>query len=130
MEIVLACLLIVTLLPIFCSWVGGYFRAKQPGGFDNKHPRIQASKLEGPGHRAYAAQQNSWEALAVFSSALLALHISGVVMASVASLCIAFVILRVVYVVCYLANQDSIRSLSFLAGFGICVYFFYLALTF
>lgn len=130
MHTVIACLLIVTLLPIICSWVGGYFRGTHPDGFDNKHPRLQASKLEGPGHRAYAAQQNSWEALGMFSAALLALHMSGLVIASVAGLSVAFVVLRVVYVGCYLANQDIVRSLSFLGGFGICMYFFYLALTF
>lgn len=130
MEMVLASLLIVTLMPILCSWIGGYFRGTAPGGFDNKHPRLQAAKLEGPGHRAYAAQQNCWEALGMFSAALLALHISGVAIASVASLCVIFVILRAVYIACYLANQDIVRSLSFLGGFGICMYFFYLALTF
>lgn len=130
MDTVIASLLIVTLMPIMCSWVGGYFRGTQPGGFDNKHPRLQASKLEGPGHRAYAAQQNSWEALAMFSAALLALHISSVAIASVASFCVAFVVLRALYITCYLANQDVVRSLAFLGGFGICIYFFYLALTF
>lgn len=130
MHIVIACLLIVTLLPIICSWVGGYFRGIHPDGFDNKHPRIQASKLEGLGHRAYAAQQNSWEALGMFTAALLALHMSGLTIASVANLSVAFVVLRAMYVGSYLANQDVVRSLSFLGGFGICMYFFYLALAF
>jgi len=130
MHTVMACLLIVTLLPIICSWISGYFRGTHPDGFDNKHPRLQVAKLEGPGHRAYAAQQNSWEALAMFSAALIALHMSGIAIATVANLSIVFVALRTIYIACYLANQDLLRSTAFIGGFGICIYFFYLALTF
>lgn len=131
MQTVIACLLIVTFMPMICAWIGGYHRYKQFNGqVDNKTPRIQASKLEGAGHRAYAAQQNCWEALAVFSAGLLALHMSGVALATVATACIVFVLLRAAYIACYLANQDMLRSTVFIGGFGICIYFFYLALTF
>jgi uncharacterized MAPEG superfamily protein len=40
-----------------------------------------------------------------------------------------FVALRVAYIPVYLANLDKLRSLIFLAGFGICMYLFYLALN-
>jgi len=130
MHIVIACLLIATFMPMVCAWISGYYRHKQLGVVDNKHPRIQVNKLEGIGHRAYAAQQNSWEALTVFSAALLALHMRSVVLDSVATLCVAFVLLRVAYIVCYLTNKDLLRSTFFIGGFGVCIYFFYLALTF
>lgn len=130
MHTVIACLLIVTVMPLVCAWISGYYRHKQLGVVDNKHPRIQVSKLEGPGHRAYAAQQNCWEALAIFSASLLALHISGVVITSVATLSMIFVALRAAYIACYLGNQDLLRSTVFIGGTGICMYFFYLALTF
>jgi uncharacterized MAPEG superfamily protein len=129
MHTVIACLLIATFMPLICAWIGGYYRYQQFNGVvDNKHPRIQASKLEGVGHRAYAAQQNCWEALAVFAAALLALHMGGVVLASVATACIVFVLLRTAYIACYLANQDLLRSSFFIAAFGVNIYFFYLAL--
>lgn len=131
MQIVIASLLIAVVLPIVCSWISGYFRYQQFGkGFDNKMPRMQAAKLEGAGQRAVAAQQNSWEALAMFSAALLAVQISGLVLDSIATLCVIFVVARVVYIACYLANQDAIRSLSFLASFGTCICLLYKALTF
>lgn len=130
MHIVITCLLIAVFMPLVCAWIGGFYRHKQLGSVDNKHPRLQVNKLEGPGHRAYAAQQNCWEALAMFSAALLAIHMSGVVIASLATLCVAFIVLRVVYIACYLANQDLLRSTAFIGGFGLCLYFFYLALTF
>lgn len=116
-------------MPIICSWVSGYYRHAQLGVVDNKMPRQQITQLDGAGHRAIAAQLNSWEALAMFIAALVALHMAAVSWESVAILCMAFVACRIVYVLCYLANQDILRSLSFLAGFGICLYFFYLALS-
>lgn len=131
MQIVIASLLIAVLLPIVCSWISGYFRYKQfSGKVDNKMPRIQSSQLQGAGHRAVAAQQNSWEALAMFSAALLGVHMSGMVLDSITTLCVVFVVARVVYIVCYLANQDAFRSISFLVSFGTCVCLFYKALTF
>jgi len=128
MNTVVLCLAIVTLMPIFCSWISGYYRSSQPGGLDNKHPRLQAATLAGPGHRACAAQQNCWEALGMFTAALLAMHMASVALPAMATLCVVFVALRAAYVACYLANQDILRSTCFLGGLGICVYFFWTAL--
>jgi len=122
-------LLVAVFMPMICAWISGYYRHKQFGLVDNKKPRIQASQLEGVGHRAYAAQANSWEALAVFSASLLALFIAGIDLSTVATLCMVFVALRAAYIVCYLTNQDLLRSTVFIGGFGVCLYFFYLALS-
>jgi uncharacterized MAPEG superfamily protein len=129
MHTVIASLLVAVMMPQVCAWISGYFRYKQFGKVDNKHPRLQVAQLEGPGHRAVAAQQNCWEALAMFSAALLAIHMSGVVLDSIATLCLVFVAARVVYIICYLANQDIARSLSFMVSFGTCLTLFYKALA-
>ena len=130
MNTVIASLLIAVMLPIVCSWISGYFRYQQFGkGFDNKLPRLQAAKLTGAGARAVAAQGNSWEALALFSAAVLAVLVSGIPMAEIANLALAFAALRIIYIALYLANKDALRSLVFLGGFGICMYLFYLALS-
>jgi uncharacterized MAPEG superfamily protein len=129
MNTVIGSLLILCILPLSCAWIAGYHRQKQLGSIDNKEPRIQALQLTGAGARAMAAQANSWEALAVFSAAILAVFISGVAMHSVATWAMAFVALRVVYIFMYIGNQDKLRSLVFIAGFGICMYLFYLALN-
>ena len=68
------CLVIVAILPFVLSFSGGYFRMRQLGSIDNKHPRLQAAKLEGVGARAYAAQANAWEALAYFMAAVVVLR--------------------------------------------------------
>ncbi len=129
MNSVIASLLIVCLLPVICSWISGYYRHKQLGSIDNKEPRLQASQLTGAGGRAVAAQGNCWEALGVFTAAILAVSLSGIGMERIANLAMAFAALRIAYVPLYVGNIDWLRSLVFLVGYGICLYFFYLALS-
>jgi uncharacterized MAPEG superfamily protein len=129
MDTVIGSLLVLCILPIICSWIGGYVRQQQLGSVDNKEPRIQSQQLSGAGARAVAAQGNSWEALAVFSAAILALFIAGVDLQSVATLVMVFVALRIAYIPVYIGNIDKLRSLLFLGSFGICMYFFYLAIS-
>lgn len=129
MNTVIGSLLALCFLPIICSWVGGYHRQKQLGSVDNKEPRAQAAQLTGAGARAVAAQSNCWEALAVFSAAILAVYISGIALQEIANLALIFTALRIVYIPLYIGNIDKLRSLAFLGGFGICIYMFYLALN-
>lgn len=129
MTTVLVSLLILTILPLTCAWVGGYYRAKQLGGVDNKEPRTQSLSLTGPGARAVAAQANCWEALGLYSAALLAIVISGVDMESIATLAMVVAALRIVYVPLYIMDIDKLRSLAFIGSFGISMYFFYLAIS-
>ncbi len=129
MQTAIICLLILSIIPITMSWVSGYYRHKQFNMIDNKMPRVQASNLEGAGHCAVAAQQNAWEGLAVYAAALLAMFMAGVDLETVSTLLIVLVVCRVLHAVCYLINQDIVRSLAFLGAYGICMYFFYLAIA-
>ena len=129
MSTVLTSLLILTLLPIVCAWAGGYYRAKQLGSIDNKDPRGQSLSLTGPGARAVAAQANSWEALGLYSAALLALVIAGVDLETVATQAMIVAVLRILYVPFYILDIDKLRSMAFIGSFGICIYFFYLAIS-
>ena len=128
MNIPVFVLMMLCILPINCAWVSGYFRQKQMGTIDNKNPRSQNTQLTGAGARAVAAQSNAWEALAVYSAALLALTIAQVPVASYATLTLVLLGCRIAHAVCYIANQDIVRSLAFLGGYGICIYLFVLAL--
>ena len=121
-------LLALSVLPIIWSWVSGYCRHQQFGGIDNKHPREQNAKLSGAGARAVAAQQNAWDALAIYAAALLAVSITGVPVASYAALTLALLAFRIAHGVFYIANWDILRSISFLPAYGICIYMFILAL--
>lgn len=129
MTTVISALLILCILPLSCAWIAGFFRHRQLGSVDNKEPRVQSALLTGAGARAVAAQSNCWEALALFSAAVLAVSISGVALDSIANLALAYTVLRIVYIPLYIGNADALRSLVFLGGFGICMYLFYLALS-
>lgn len=121
------CLLIAVLIPYVLAAAGGYFRMSQLGRVDNKHPRAQYAALEGTGARAWAAQQNAWEALPVFSVAVLVAHLAGADPGSSATAAVLFVIARILHPVFYMANQDLLRSTSFAVGFGACLWLFVLA---
>jgi uncharacterized MAPEG superfamily protein len=129
MNTVIGSLLIMCILPLTCAWIAGYHRQKQLGSVDNKEPRLQSQQLTGAGARAVAAQGNTWEALAVFSAAILAVFISGVDLQSITTPVMVFVALRVAYIPVYIGNIDKLRSLIFLVGYGICIYLIYLALS-
>jgi uncharacterized MAPEG superfamily protein len=129
MNTVIGSLLIMCILPLTCAWIAGYHRQKQLGTVDNKEPRSQALQLTGAGARAVAAQGNTWEALAVFSAAILAVFISGVDLESITTPVMVFVALRIAYIPVYIGNIDKLRSLIFLVGYGICIYLIYLALS-
>jgi uncharacterized MAPEG superfamily protein len=121
------CLFIATLLPIIISWVSGYFRQTQLGGIDNKRPREQNSRLEGAGARAVAAQSNAWEALIVFACAVFVSHLSGADAGNAATASVVFIVARVLHAVCYISDKDTLRSLSFIVGFGCCIWLFLMA---
>jgi uncharacterized MAPEG superfamily protein len=120
------CLLIGIAIPYVLAGVGGYFRGRQPGGFDNRNPREQATGLAGAGARAYAAQQNAWEALAVFTAAVLTAHALRADPAMSSNLAIAWVAFRVAHAVCYLADWATVRSLTFVGALAAAVWLFVL----
>lgn len=121
-------LMIMAILPLVCGIIGSYYKHKQFGAVDNKHPRAQSALLEGAGARMVGAQSNAWEALIIYASALLALNVAQVPLTEYATLVWVFLACRVFHAVAYWANKDIIRSLVFMGGYGICIYLFVLAL--
>lgn len=126
MTVPLWCLLIGIAIPYLLAGVGGYFRGRDPAGFDNRNPREQAKGLTGAGARAYAAQQNAWEALAVFTAAVLTAHALGADPGMSANLAMAWVVFRTAHAVCYLADLATLRSLMFMGGMAAAIWLFVL----
>ena len=115
MTLSLWCLVIVALLPYVLASVGGYFRRTNLGTVDNDNPRGQAALLEGAGARAYAAQANAWEAVALLLVGLALVHFTGTAdQAGTAS--VIFVIARILHAVFYIRGAATLRSLSFLGA--------------
>jgi uncharacterized MAPEG superfamily protein len=104
-------------MPIVCAGIAKV----GPGRYDNRNPRDWQAKQQGYRARAYAAQQNSWEALAVYVAALVAAFIGNVPLETLGLIAGIFAASRVAYLVCYLADLATLRSLVWLVGFGSCI---------
>jgi uncharacterized MAPEG superfamily protein len=121
------CLLIVMVIPFVLAGTGGFFRNKQLGGIDNVDPREQATKLTGAGARAVAAQKNAWEALALFTAAVLTAQVLGADPAMSARLAMGFVVFRILHAVCYIGGAATLRSLMFMGALVCVIWLFLLA---
>ncbi|MBU6212687.1 MAG: MAPEG family protein [Gammaproteobacteria bacterium] len=117
MTIALWTLLLAALMPIVCAGIAKV----GPGRYDNRNPRDWQAKQQGYRARAYAAQQNCWEALAVYVAALVAAFIGNVPLETLALIAGIFAASRVAYLACYLADLATLRSLVWLVGFGSCI---------
>lgn len=112
-------LLAAMLIPIICGGI-----SKVSGGedrYDNANPREWLARRTGYQARANGAQANSWEALATYIAGLTAVFIGGVDQATVGLIASIFLVARIAYVACYLANLATLRSLTWLVGFGSCI---------
>lgn len=129
MNLVLVCLLIAILMPYVLSGIGSYHKTRQFGKLDNNNPRGQAALLTGTGARAMAAQQNAWEALAVFTASLAAAFFAGVEPGRLALPALIFVAARIAHAACYLADLASARSGTFFLATLACLWIFGMALA-
>ena len=122
MTIPFWCLIIAIVIPYLIAGISVYFKNQQFGTVDNNSPRVQAASLEGAGARALAAQQNAWEALAVFTAAVVIASLTDADPTKSAMASILFVIARCFHAGFYIADLASLRSLSFGVGFVSCLY--------
>lgn len=129
MKTAIIVLLCLCAMPYVFAVISHYYRKKQLGKFDNQNPREQITHLQGAGARAVAAQQNSWEALAIYSAALLAVVASGLDVKYLAEAAIIVLIGRLLHGIFYLTNLDKLRSLAFLVAVAPCFYLFYVVLV-
>lgn len=112
------CVLVGLLMPFLWTCV-----AKSLGRYDlraNQHPRDFLAKLGGPASRANAAQLNSFEAFPAFAAAVLVAQYAHASQHAIDVLSIAWVALRLIYGVLYIANLAALRSLVWFAAMG-CV---------
>jgi uncharacterized MAPEG superfamily protein len=116
------CLLIVALLPF--PWT---MLAKVSQRYDNRTPRAYLAGLEGWRARAHAAHQNAWEALAMFTAAIVVAGQAGGSGTWINWLAITFVVARVLHGVLYVANLASLRSLVWFVGVACVVSMFFVS---
>ncbi|ATI03080.1 MULTISPECIES: MAPEG family protein [Cycloclasticus] len=129
MLTVVICLTCIAFMPYLASSIGGYYRISQTGKYDLVNPRVQAATLVGAGARSQYLHANCWEALGLFSAAVLAVFITNAINETVTMLCISFVVIRGVYFIAYLTNMATLRFSAFGLGFACCAGLFYTAIT-
>ena len=108
------CVLIAALLPIVCAGIakwGMFGKPRREGGFDNDNPRAWLARQTDWRARANAAQANSFEALPFFIGAVIIAHQLGAYQTRLDILAFVYVVLRVVFIMLYVANLASLRSL-------------------
>lgn len=114
--------LVAALLPIACAGLakwGQFAVPRREGGYDNHLPREWLARQSGWRARANAAQANSFEALPFFMGAVVIAHQLQAYQTRLDLLALVFVLLRLVYILLYLADLPSLRSLAWVLGLAV-----------
>jgi uncharacterized MAPEG superfamily protein len=107
------CVLVAALLPVVCAGLakyGTFGTSRHEGGFDNHNPRNWLASQTGWRARANAAQQNTFEALPFFFTAVISAHFLQAGQTRLDILALLFVFLRIAYVIMYVADMAKARS--------------------
>ena len=107
------CILVAAILPIVCAGIAKYglmTTPKREGGFDNNNPRAWLARQTDWRARANAAQANTFEALPFFFAAVIIAHQLQARQTLLDILAFMFVVLRVAYVMMYVADMAKTRT--------------------
>ena len=113
------------LIALFLPYLSTVTAKAVSGGFSPRHnhdPRALLNSLSGVGRRANNAQLNSFEVTPAFSAAVIIAHLAE--QALLDQLAIAFVVSRIVYFICYLADWAPVRSLVWFVNMGLIISLF------
>ncbi len=134
MIIAFWCVLIAACLPMACSYLAKFEGSvASPDGstrrFDNHHPRAWLAQLSGRPARADAAQANSFEAFPLFAAGVVIAVLQHVPIDTIDLIAVIFVVARIAYIACYVADLPRLRSTAWGIGFACCVALFLFAAT-
>ena len=118
MATVYICLILAFGLIYLSKLPVGYAQSKM-GGYDNHHPRDQQAGLTGWGKRALAAHHNTIETFPGFGVGVLLALYSEVDVNLLSGLCVGFVLARALFILLYIQDKSTMRSLIW--GVGQCI---------
>ena len=121
MTIAYWCVLFMGLFPYVATGIA----KKGFEAYDNGMPRQWLAKQTGYRARANAAQANLFESLPFFFAAIVIASIAGAPQARIDLLALGFVVARIAYLICYVANWPTMRSIVWLAGIACVVAIFF-----
>jgi uncharacterized MAPEG superfamily protein len=112
-------LYLITIVPV--KWINA-------GQYDNAKPRDPAFYEQGIRERARGAHQNGIEAFPFFAVAVLLAEFRTAPQNLINELSVLFLIVRAAYVLTYVGDRPSLRSILWALGFLITVAIFFLPL--
>ncbi|QWE10849.1 MAPEG family protein [Polynucleobacter sp. es-EL-1] len=121
MTIAYWCVLFMGLFPYIATGIA----KKGFKGYDNGMPRQWLAGQTGFRARANAAQANLFESLPFFFAAVIIASIANAPQERVDLLAMGFVLMRIAYLVCYVADWPTTRSIVWLAGLACVVTIFF-----
>ncbi|NKF21337.1 MAPEG family protein [Solimonas marina] len=122
MTTALWCVLVAALLPFVFT-----ITAKSSKRYKNTTPREYLEQSSGWRKRAHWVQVNSFEAFPPFAAAVVIAHVVAGPSATANLLAVLFIVLRVVYGICYIANQATLRSLVWFGSMACVIGLFVVA---
>ena len=117
-------LLVAGVMPVACAGIAKLgFK-----DYDNHDPRAWLARQTGFRARANAAQSNSFEAFPFFAAGVVLAILAGVNHARIDSLSAGFVLARIAYLACYVADKATWRSIVWSIGYGCVIALYVLAI--
>ena len=95
-------------------------------GFDNSRPRDPAFYADAIAQRALGAHQNGIETFPFFAFAVLLAEFRDAPQRLIDELAVLFLIVRIAYMLTYLGNRPTLRSILWSIGFAINLGIFFM----
>lgn len=121
MTIAYACVVFMGLLPFVAAGIA----KKGFEGYDNSLPRQWLAKQTGFRARANAAQSNIFESLPLFFSSVIIASLVHAPQDRIDLLAVGFVVARIAYLFCYIANWPTTRSIVWAIGLACVIAIFF-----
>ena len=116
MSIPFVCVFIMLLIVYLSRLPVSMAMNKSASGYDNKNPRDQQAQLTGWGRRALAAHHNSLESFAPFAAGVVICYLAKGSLLGSTVLSLLYITARIAFVVLYLADRSTARSLVWIVG--------------
>jgi len=124
MTIAFWCVLVTGLLPFVAI---GIAKADKEFLRNNNQPRDWEAKFTGKRARAHAAHLNTFEAFPLFAAAVIIAAFCKAPPTIVDNIAIAFLLARVVYIWCYVADRATLRSVVWMVGLALTISLYFVA---
>lgn len=111
-ELCLLAAVVLTIVSIMPAKLDGR------GEYDNGHPRDPRFYTPGLRARSQGAHLNGYEAFPFFAAAVILAEMRAVPQGTVNALAVAFIAARIAYVLLYLADHPTPRSMVWAVGFA------------